>query len=63
MFITFTVNSFKFMDANFPGFEEKLYFRGNVNLWIFCYCQYIYMGTGLHKPQLNLSVNLNLIDT
>ena len=56
MFITFTVNSFKFMDANFPGFEEK-------NLWIFCYCQYIYMGTGLHKPQLNLSVNLNLIDT
>ena len=47
MCITFTVNSFKFMDANFPGFEEKLYSRGDVNLWMFCYCQYIYMGTGI----------------
>jgi hypothetical protein len=27
------------MDANFPGFEEKLYSRGDVNLWMFCYCQ------------------------
>lgn len=59
MFITFTVKSFKFMDAHFPSFKEKMYFRGNVNLWIFCYCQHIYMWTGLHKPQLKSQFKLN----